>query len=65
MDFFGPFQSGNVRVSNCGIFAEAGELFSGTKSVPGAATVIYDSIGIAIMDVAAAKLVYDLWQARQ
>lgn len=58
-------QSGNIRRSNSEIFAEAGELYSGTKTVPEGATVIYDSIGIAIMDVAAAKLVYDLWLARQ
>jgi ornithine cyclodeaminase/alanine dehydrogenase-like protein (mu-crystallin family) len=58
-------QAGNVRGSNCEIFAEAGEIFSGLKSVPDGATVIYDSVGIAIMDVAAAKLVYDLWLPKQ
>jgi ornithine cyclodeaminase/alanine dehydrogenase-like protein (mu-crystallin family) len=56
-------ESGNVRGSNCEIFAEAGEVFSGSRIVPQGATVIYDSVGIAIMDVAAAKLVYDLWSA--
>ena len=54
-------QAGNVRGSNCAIFAEAGEIFAGQKTVPKGATVIYDLVGIAIMDVAAAKLVYDLW----
>jgi thiomorpholine-carboxylate dehydrogenase len=54
-------QSGNTRVSGSGIFAEAGEIFTDSKSVPDGATVIFDSIGMAIMDVAAAKLVYDLW----
>jgi thiomorpholine-carboxylate dehydrogenase len=54
-------QSGNTRVSGSGIFAEAGKVFTGTKSVPDGATIIFDSIGMAIMDVAAAKLVYDLW----
>ena len=54
-------QAGNVRGSNCAIFAEAGEILAGQKAVPEGATVIYDSVGIAIMDVAAAKLVYDLW----
>lgn len=58
-------QSENVRGSNCAIFAEAGEIYSGQKSVPDGATVIYDSVGIAILDVAAAKLVYDLWLASQ
>ncbi len=52
-------QAGDIRSSGCEIFAEVGEIYAGTKSVPGSATVIYDSIGIAIMDVAAAKLTYD------
>lgn len=56
-------QAGNVRGSNCAIFAEIGEIFSHRKTVPPGATIIYDSVGIAIMDVAAAKLVYDLWLA--
>jgi thiomorpholine-carboxylate dehydrogenase len=56
-------QSGNVRGSGCEIFAEIGEVFSNQKSVSAGATIIYDSIGMAIMDVAAAKLVYDNWQA--
>lgn len=57
-------EAGNIRGSNCEIFAEAGEIFAGTKTVPQGATVIYDSVGIAIMDVAVAKLVYDLWSAK-
>ena len=56
-------EAGNVRGSNSEIFAEAGEIFSGAKIIPQGATVIYDSVGIAIMDVTAAKLVYDLWLA--
>jgi len=56
-------ESGNVRGSNGKIFAEAGEIFSGSKFAPHGATTIYDSVGIAIMDVTAAKLVYDLWSA--
>ena len=53
-------QAGDIRGSGCEIFAEVGEVFAGTKTVPDGATVIYDSVGIAIMDVAAAKLAYDL-----
>lgn len=53
-------QAGNIRGSGCQIFAEIGEIYSGTREVPAGATVIYDSVGIAIMDVAAAKLAYDL-----
>lgn len=54
-------QAGNVRGSGCEIFAEIGEIYAGQKSVPEGVTVVYDSVGMAIMDVAAAKLVYDLW----
>lgn len=50
-------QAGNVRGSGCEIFAEVGEIFAGTKTVPEGATVIYDSVGIAIEDVATAGLV--------
>jgi len=53
-------QAGNIRGSGCEIFAEIGEVYSGTKIVPKGNTVIYDSVGMAIMDVAAAKLAYDL-----
>lgn len=53
-------QAGNVRGSGCEIFAEIGEIYAGSKTVPVGATVIYDSVGIAIMDTAAAKLAYDL-----
>jgi len=53
-------QAGNIRGSNCDIFAEIGEIFSGKKHVPAGSTVIYDSVGMAIMDVVAAKLAYDL-----
>lgn len=54
-------QAGNVRGSRCDVFAEIGEIYAGTHEVPAGATVIYDSVGIAIMDVAAAQLVYDQW----
>lgn len=58
-------QAGNVRGSGCAIFAEIGEIYAGAKTVPAGATVIYDSIGMAIMDVAAARLALDLVQGRQ
>ncbi|MEM7222148.1 MAG: ornithine cyclodeaminase family protein [Pseudomonadota bacterium] len=57
-------QAGDVRGSNCQIFAEIGEVYAGNKTVPEGATVIFDSVGIAIMDTAAAKLAYDLCRAR-
>lgn len=54
-------QAGNIRGSGCEIFAEIGEIYAGTKRASVDATVVYDSVGIAIMDVAAAQLVYDQW----
>lgn len=56
-------QAGNIRGSDCEIFAEIGEIFTGRKTVPKSATVIYDSVGVAILDVSAAKLAYDLLTA--
>ena len=53
-------QSGNVRGSGCAIFAELGEVLAGERTVPAGATAVYDTVGIAIMDVAAAKLACDL-----
>lgn len=53
-------QSGNVRGSGCEIFAEVGEVYLGVREVPADATVIYDSVGVAVMDAAAARLAYDL-----
>ena len=52
-------QAGNVRGSGCAIFAEVGEVFAGDRAVPEGATVVYDSVGIAIQDIAAAKLAFD------
>ena len=52
-------QSGNVRGAGCAIFAEIGEVLAGTRTVPEGATAIYDTVGIAIMDVAAARLACD------
>lgn len=53
-------QAGNIRGSGCEIFAEIGEVYTGSKTVPEGSTVIYDSVGMAIMDVVAAKLAYDM-----
>lgn len=52
-------EAGDVILSKAAIYAEAGEIFAGTKEAPVAATTIFKSVGIAIEDIAAAKLVYD------
>jgi ornithine cyclodeaminase/alanine dehydrogenase-like protein (mu-crystallin family) len=53
-------ESGDVILSGALIYAEAGEFFSGTKATPPAGpTTVFKSVGLAVEDVAAARLVYD------
>ncbi len=52
-------ESGDIIHSGAAIYAELGELLSCTKAKPHARTTIYKSLGVAVEDVAAAKLVYD------
>jgi len=53
-------ESGDVILSTSPIYAEIGEIFAGCKKVPVAATTVFKSVGLAIEDVAAAKLVYSI-----
>src|ERR1700724_2276420 len=50
-------ESGDVILSRAEIFAEAGEIFAGTKRAP-AGTTVFKSVGIAAEDIAAARLVH-------
>ena len=53
-------ESGDVILSGAEIYAEAGEIFAGTKTAPPlSATTVFKSVGIAVEDIATAKLVYD------
>lgn len=52
-------ESGDVILSKAPIFAEAGEIFAGTKRPPQGATTIFKSVGLAVEDIATARLVYD------
>ena len=52
-------ESGDVILSGATPFAELGEILNGTKTVEADATTIFKSLGMAVEDVAAAKLVYD------
>jgi len=52
-------ESGDVIQSKAEIYAEAGELFAGTKPSRPSETTVFKSLGLAIEDVASAKLVYD------
>lgn len=52
-------ESGDVILSKAPIFAEAGELFVGSKMTERSATTVFKSVGIAVEDITAARLVYD------
>lgn len=52
-------ESGNIRRYDARIYAELGEVLDGTRPVDPEATVVFDSIGMACEDMAAAMLVYD------
>lgn len=53
-------EAGDVILSRAAICAEIGEIFAGTISVPAEATTVFKSVGLAVEDIAAAKLVYDI-----
>jgi thiomorpholine-carboxylate dehydrogenase len=57
-------ESGDVILSRAQISAEIGEIFAGNAAVPVEATTIFKSVGLAVEDIAAARLVYDLAVAR-
>ena len=52
-------ESGNVRRSGAEIYAELGEILDGSKHVVQDATVVFESIGMACQDLAAASLVME------
>jgi ornithine cyclodeaminase/alanine dehydrogenase-like protein (mu-crystallin family) len=52
-------ESGDVILSGAIIYSEAGEIFAGIKSAPATNTTVFKSVGLAVEDIAAAKLVYD------
>jgi ornithine cyclodeaminase/alanine dehydrogenase-like protein (mu-crystallin family) len=58
-------ESGDVILSNAPIYAEIGEIFAGRTEAPVAATTVFKSVGLAIEDIAAAKLVYSIASGNQ
>lgn len=52
-------ESGNIRRFDPDIFAELGEVLAGAPTPDPDATVVFDSIGMACQDIAAATLVYE------
>jgi ornithine cyclodeaminase/alanine dehydrogenase-like protein (mu-crystallin family) len=57
-------EAGDVLLSGAAIHAELGEVLAGTKRVPVEATTVFKSVGMAVEDVAAARLVYDRLQGQ-
>ncbi len=52
-------ESGDVILSQAPIYAEVGEIFAGAKPSPVTETTVFKSVGIAVEDIAAAKLIFD------
>ena len=52
-------ESGDVILSGATPFAELGEILNGIKRVEAGRTTVFKSLGMAVEDVAAARLVYD------
>jgi hypothetical protein len=55
-----PKESEGVILSKAAICAEIDEILAGTASVPARSTTIFKSVGIAVEDIAAPMLVYDI-----
>jgi thiomorpholine-carboxylate dehydrogenase len=52
-------ESGEILHSGATVFAELGEIVSGTKPKPSAERVVFKSLGLAVEDLATAKLVLE------
>ncbi len=50
-------ESGDILQSNAKIYAELGDLLAGTKPLPQAEITVFKSLGLAVEDLASAKLV--------
>ncbi len=50
-------EAGDVVMANAPIHAEIGEIFAGLKTVLPSATTVFKSVGLAVEDIAAARLV--------
>ncbi|XP_040113554.1 ketimine reductase mu-crystallin isoform X1 [Oryx dammah] len=56
-------ESGDVLLSGAEIFAELGEVVNGVKPAHCEKTTVFKSLGMAVEDMVAAKLVYDSWSS--
>ena len=55
-------ESGDVILSGAKVGAEIGEILSGSVAAPAAGRIVFKSVGMAIEDLTAARMI---WQARQ
>ena len=58
-------ESGDVILSKSPIYAEAGEIFDGSKPAPVSDTTVFKSVGLAVEDIATARLVYEAARERR
>ncbi len=58
-------ESGDILLANATIYAELGELLSGAKPMPKADVTVFKSLGIAVEDLASAKLVLQALEKSQ
>ncbi|XP_037008813.2 ketimine reductase mu-crystallin isoform X3 [Artibeus jamaicensis] len=56
-------ESGDILLSGAEIFGELGEVVKGMKPAHGEKTTVFKSLGMAVEDTVAAKLVYDSWSS--
>jgi ornithine cyclodeaminase/alanine dehydrogenase-like protein (mu-crystallin family) len=52
-------EAGDIVLAGAQVAAEIGELLNGARLKRGDRPVVFKSVGIAVEDIAAAKLVYD------
>jgi len=58
-------EAGDVILAHAQIYAEIGEIFAGVKAPKPSKTTIFKSLGLAVEDVAAAKLVFEAARGRK
>jgi thiomorpholine-carboxylate dehydrogenase len=57
-------EAGDIVLAQAQVTAEIGELLNGAPFDRGERPVVFKSVGIAVEDIAAAKLVFDKYSAR-
>ncbi len=58
-------ESGDILLAGATIYAELGEILAGTKPSPQSEVIVFKSLGMAVEDLAAAKLVLDNFERQR